>query len=213
MPQYVTSRVASDKLGLHPNTLRKLADNNQIDFIKISSQRRYNIEKYIKDNHTEEYSLEEEGTENICYCRVSSRKQLSDLKNQEKFLKKKFPKYTIISDVGSGINFKRPGLLKILDKAQQGSIKTVVVAHKDRLARIAFDLIEHLIQKNGGKVLVLSKNEISEEEEFVQDVIGIITVFGAKFYGTRNYQSKSDKIIPKNKRNKKEQENSDSESE
>lgn len=199
MSKYVPSRVATERLGLHPNTLRRLADDDKIEYIRISGQRRYNLDKYIKDNHLDD--SDSSGADNkICYCRVSSKKQAKDLDRQIKFLQKRYPHHTIISDVGSGINFKRPGLLRILDQAQQGNITEVVVAYKDRLARIGFELVQHIIETNGGRIVVLNKSEVSEEEDFVQDIISIITVFSAKYHGSRKYKDQNDKNIPKKNR-------------
>lgn len=205
MDIFVPSRIASAKLGLHPNTLRKLADDNEIDHIIVSKQRRYNIAKYIRDHNLEDNSedSEEHQLEKIVYCRVSSKKQAGDLSRQIKYVQKKYPKHRIITDVGSGINFKRKGLQEILELAMQKNLKEVVVAYKDRLARIGFDLIKFIIEENGGKIVVLNKNEVSEETEFAEDIISIITVFSAKYYGSRKYKNKDRSDKTKNNKNQK----------
>ena len=148
MPVYIPSRLASQKLGLHPNTLRKLADNGNIDYIKVGQQRRYNVDKYIKDNNIgDEDSEDENPAERIIYCRVSSKKQSEDLNRQIKFVQKKYPKHRVITDVGSGINFKRQGLQEVLELAMQKRLKEVVVPYKDRLARIGSTSLNLLSQQ------------------------------------------------------------------
>jgi putative resolvase len=194
---YVASRIAIKRLGFHPNTLRKLADEGKIDHIKISGQRRYNVEKYIQENGILDESSEEDELDNkpqkICYCRVSSKKQAADLSRQIKFIQSKYKKHRVISDVGSSLNFKRPGLQEILDLAMQKNLKEVVVAYKDRLARIGFDLIQQIIEKNGGRLVVLNKNDVSKETELAEDIISIITVYSARYYGSRKYKNTVDK--------------------
>ena len=82
----------------------------------------------------------------IVYARVSSRKQLGDLERQITLLEKSRPGYRVVSDIGSGINFKRRGLLHVLDLAISGRLDELVVAHRDRLMRFGFELIEHILK-------------------------------------------------------------------
>lgn len=179
---YLPSRKASKHLGVHPNTLRHWADTNKIKFIRNpAGQRLYDVA-----------SLEPEPQSNLqyCYCRVSSYKQKDDLQRQISFLKEKYPNHTIVSDIGSGLNFKRKGLLSILEQASLGNIQEVVVAHRDRLARFGFDLIRWLLEKNGGRILVLDNLTLSPEKELVTDIISILTVFSCRIHGLRKYSDK-----------------------
>jgi predicted site-specific integrase-resolvase len=179
---YLPSRKASKYLGVHPNTLRHWADTNKIKFIRNpAGQRLYDVA-----------SLEPEPQSKLqyCYCRVSSYKQKDDLQRQISFLKEKYPNHTIVSDIGSGLNFKRKGLLSILEQASLGNIQEVVVAHRDRLARFGFDLIRWLLEKNGGRILVLDNLTLSPEKELVTDIISILTVFSCRIHGLRKYSDK-----------------------
>jgi putative resolvase len=179
---YLPSRKASKHLGVHPNTLRHWADTNKIKFIRNpAGQRLYDVA-----------SLEPEPQSNLqyCYCRVSSYKQKDDLQRQISFLKEKYPNHTIVSDIGSGLNFKRKGLLSILEQASLGNIQEVVVAHRDRLARFGFDLIRWLLEKNGGRILVLDNLTLSPEKELVTDILSILTVFSCRIHGLRKYSDK-----------------------
>ena len=125
----------------------------------------------------------------IVYARVSSRKQQDDLERQVAYLKAKEPHAEVISDIASGLNFKRKGLKAVLERSLQGDKLTVVVAHRDRLARFGFDLIEWLIQRNGGQVVVLSKSaHTSPTDELLQDLLAILSVFAARMHGLRKYR-------------------------
>jgi excisionase family DNA binding protein len=128
----------------------------------------------------------------ICYCRVSTHSQKDDLERQIKFFRNEFPTYEIIKDIGSGINFKRKGFNSILEYAIEGNIEEIVVTHKDRLCRFGFELIENIISKqSNGKILVLNRKETSPQEELVNDLISIITVFSSRLYGLRSSKIKN----------------------
>jgi putative resolvase len=112
------------------------------------------------------------------------------LDNQRKFMEKMFPKYEMIEDIGSGINFNRKGLRKIIDLAIEGKVNMVVVANRDRLTRFGFDFIKDLIEKySNGRVVVLNEKEVIEPEiELARDVLQIMNVFVAKMNGLRRYK-------------------------
>jgi predicted site-specific integrase-resolvase len=188
---YVTLKEARKQLGLHPNTLRKYADEGIIDTIKTpSGQRRFNIESFIKQKQN--------NPQTILYCRVSSVRQKDDLNNQKNYLISEYPGAEVISDVGSGLNFKRKGLRTILERLLQGDSIKLVVAERDRLCRFGFELIEHLVNKNGGEIVVLNQIESSPESELVSDILSIIHVFSCRIHGMRKYknQIKEDKDLP-----------------
>ena len=179
---FITSNKAAKLLNIHPNTLRTWDSKGLIRSLRIGEkgQRRYDVSNLIKK--------EESTKENICYCRVSSRSQKEDLESQINFLKQKFPHHNVISDIGSGLNYKRKGLRTILDKAIKGTIGQVVVAYKDRLCRFGFELCEYVINASGGEILVLNQLDSSPQEEMVKDLTSIIHVFSCRLYGLRRYK-------------------------
>lgn len=125
----------------------------------------------------------------MAYARVSSRKQKDDLERQIAYLKAKEPNAEVITDIASGLNFKRKGLTTLLERCLQGDKLTVVVAHRDRLARFGFELIEWLIERNGGQVVVLSKSaHTSPTDELFQDLLAVLGVFAARMPGLRRYR-------------------------
>jgi len=109
-------------------------------------------------------------------------------------MRAKYPGWVVVTDVGSGLNWKRKGLRTILQRSLQGSISAIAVAHKDRLARFGFDVIEFMLAQKGVRIVCDSNDEHkSREEELVDDIISIITVFSSKIYGHRKYSKRFDK--------------------
>src|SRR5690606_21019018 len=111
----------------------------------------------------------------FCYCRVSSHKQKDDLDRQKEFMRKQYPNHEIVFDIGSGINFKRKQFLWLLEQASIGNVKEVVVAHRDRLCRFGFELIEWFFTKHNVKLMVLDDSKSSPQQELVTDLLSIIT--------------------------------------
>ena len=180
---YVKLREAVEKTGLHPHTLRKYADEGIIPCVRTpSGQRLFDIDTWIG---------EQQPTVTILYARVSSHKQKDDLERQIAYLRSKEPDGDIITDIASGINFKRRGLKTLLERSLSGDKLRVVVAHRDRLARFGFELVEWLIERNGGEIVVLSKSHhTSPTDELYQDLLAVLSVFTARMPGLRRYRDK-----------------------
>jgi putative resolvase len=106
---FVVPKKASQILGVHYQTLRAWDAKGKIETIRMDGGKRlYNVKKYIRDNNLQEEA--EIIRHNICYCRVSSASQKDDLERQVAFMKNKYPNHEIMTDIGSGINFKRKKL-------------------------------------------------------------------------------------------------------
>lgn len=175
----LTSKKACAKLGVHPNTLRRWAENKQIKFIRTpSNQRLYDVDNFLNSV---------KGRKKIVYCRVSSRNQKDDLYSQTKYMRSQFPNHECIEDIGSGLNFKRKGFRALLERIMFGDVEEVVVAYKDRLCRFGFELLEQVASKHNTKLVVLNKIELSPEDELVKDLLAIIHVFSCRLYGLRKY--------------------------
>ena len=110
-----------------------------------------------------------------------------------------FPNAEVITDVASGLNYRRKGLATILERIHQGDKLTLVVAYRNRLARFGTELIEHFLQQNGGQLLVLNQRDLSPPEELTQDLLAILTVFSARASGLRRYRKKiqDDENLPR----------------
>ena len=134
----------------------------------------------------------------IIYCRVSSPKQKSDLERQSSLLSHQFPEHHLITDIGSGLNWKRPGLLSILGQSMSGGVSEVVVASKDRLCRFAFDLVAWILQTHGTQIVVLDQTDKSPIDEIGEDVLAIMQVFACRWNGQRRYRkTQKSKANPK----------------
>ena len=127
--------------------------------------------------------------ETVCYCRVSSAKQRGDLQRQCAQMRSLYPNAEIIRDIGGGLNWKRQGLLSILERIHRGDKLTLVVAHRDRLARFGFELIEWLVQQNGGQVLVLHQPDASPQSELTEDLLAVLHTFSCRMPGLRRYRT------------------------
>ena len=195
---YKTRKEACEILGIHYHTLYRLGKSGEIESTKIGKQTKYNVDKYLKSKQ-----IEKSNKRKICYCRVSSNKQKKDLETQIKYMQIKYPLYEIISDIGSGLNFNRKGLLKIIDYAVNGEIEVVVITYKDRLARFGYDLIEYLIKKysKGGIKIEHKTEEKTPTEEVTKDIISIMNVYVAKINGLRKYKNKIKTELTESKKN------------
>jgi len=187
--KYVNRRELIKTLNIHYHTVYNLVKNNKIETIKVGNISKYNLEKYIADNKK---TIDKIIKKKICYCRVSSKKQNSDLERQIKLMQINYPNHIIISDIGSGLNFKRKGLEEIIDMAIKGEIEEVVITYKDRSARFGYDLIEMILNKySNAKITIINQNKYqTENEELVKDIISIMNVYVAKINGMRHSHTK-----------------------
>ncbi|MBG0742883.1 IS607 family transposase [Cylindrospermopsis raciborskii LB2897] len=180
---YVPLRKAVKILGMHPNTLRRYADEGKIKSIKNSAgQRLYDVELYIRGDGSR--------TSTICYCRVSSSKQRDDLDRQIAYMQSLYPGAEVIKDIGSGLNFKRKGLRSLLDRLLRGDKFILVVTCRDRLARFGFELVQYLVEQNGGQILVLDKTVHCPQSELTRDLLSILHIFSYRIQGLRKYSKK-----------------------
>lgn len=127
---------------------------------------------------------------NILYARVSTKSQKDDLDRQVDNLKQyaysKGYSFEIITDIGSGINYKKEGLLKMINLVERGEVDRIIILYKDRLIRFGYDLIEYICKLNDTKIEIVDNSTISKEQELTEDLIQIITVFANRLYGARS---------------------------
>ena len=131
----------------------------------------------------------------IAYARVSSNDQKEDLERQhavlEAFCNKNGWQTEIIKDLGSGMNYNKKGLLRLLERIIHGQMSRLVLTHKDRLLRFGADLIFRICEIKGIEIVIINKGEQpSFEEELTRDVMEIMTVFCAKLYGRRSHKAR-----------------------
>lgn len=131
----------------------------------------------------------------IGYCRVSSHDQKEDLARQkqvlELFCASSGWQYEIIEDLGSGLNYSKKGLKRLIRLIVDSKVERLVLTHKDRLLRFGSELIFSLCEHFGTEVVVINRTEDSTfEEDLATDVLEIITVFSARLYGSRSHKNK-----------------------
>ena len=130
----------------------------------------------------------------IGYCRVSSRKQKDDLERQVEnlrtYLYAQGNPFEIITDIGSGINYTKEGLQELIRRIETNQVEKVVVLYKDRLLRFGFELLETIATIHGCKIEIVDTTRESEQQELVEDLVQIITVFSCKLQGKRAHQTK-----------------------
>ena len=183
MKHYKTPRETSEILGISIDRLRRLAENGTISTISTpGGHRRYDVQGYLDEQTEATFTT-------IGYCRVSGRGQKDALESQVRYVQSHYPEAEIIRDFGSGINFKRKGLLTLLERVLRGDKFRVVVAHRDRLARFGGEVIQFLVEQNGGEVVVLDENVHSPEQELTEDLLTILDVFSRRLSGLRRYRA------------------------
>jgi putative resolvase len=184
MVQYYSSKETCKVLGICMKTLQTYANNNKINYIRTGGWRKYDLDGYLNITN-----IAKPNKIKICYCRVSSYDQRNDLDRQVTYLKNKYPTHEIIKDIGSGINFKRKGLLKILDLAIENKLDELVITYKDRLCRIGYELMEHILTKySNTNIIIENKEEKQSSQQVTENLIEIITVYSSKLYGSRSYK-------------------------
>ena len=197
MDKFITRREVLKILKIHYHTLYSMAKRGDIETLEVGKRQLYNLDKFLRNK-----GVMNKIKRKICYCRVSSNKQKEDLQRQISYMKKKYPDYEIVKDIGSGLNFNRKGLNKIIELAISGELEELLITYKDRLCRIGYDLIENIIKKySNGKITIVNKEEEeTRTEEVTKDIISIMNIYVAKINGLRKYKLKIKETIKKNKK-------------
>jgi len=136
----------------------------------------------------------------VVYMRVSSQAQKPDLANQRSILEQFCAARGLavtqwVSEIGGGLNFKRPKFLAVVDRIVTNQVAALVMAHKDRLVRFGFDLLAHLCRTHNCELRVMNTEPLSPEQEMVQDLMTITHCFSARLYGLRNYRKALQKAL------------------
>jgi putative resolvase len=186
---------AAKELGVSVKTVRRWADAGKLKYERTpTGHRRFFISDIKKITPRDISKLEERIT--INYARVSSHDQKEDLTRQiqvlEAFSSANGWQFETISDLGSGLNYQKKGLQKLLKRIMQGDLGRLVLTHKDRLLRLGSELVFAMCEEFETEVVIVNKStdEVSFEQELVTDMIELITVFTARLYGSRSRKNK-----------------------
>ena len=196
MKQYISIKEASLIIGVTTTTLRRWESDSKLipHHRTLGNHRRYKLNDILNIINPQT-STQTVFKKTVCYARVSSHDQKDDLIRQTKVLEK----YTkdngitnslLISDIGSGMNYKKKGLSKLIKLILNNEVDKIILTHKDRLLRFGSDLIINIAKQFNVETLILNKEDKTFEQELASDVIEIITVFSAKLYGSRSHKNK-----------------------
>jgi predicted site-specific integrase-resolvase len=129
----------------------------------------------------------------LAYARVSSQDQWADLERQRQVLElycaSQSWTFEVLADLGSGVNYHKRGLKRLLDEILAGTIGRLVLTHKDRLLRFGAELVFAICQAKEVEVVIINYgDDATFEEDLASDVLEIITVFSARLYGSRSHK-------------------------
>jgi putative resolvase len=178
-------------IGKSTKTLQKWDREGKLKASRApQSNRRY----YTHDQYLEYRGLKAaEKGQTLVYARVSGVAQKPDLLNQVQALKNACERQNItvdewLQDIGSGLNYKRKNFNRIMEMVELGQVRRLVIAHRDRLVRFGYGYFETFCKRHNCTIIVINGDALSPEQEMVQDLIAIVTVFAARLHGLRSYK-------------------------
>jgi predicted site-specific integrase-resolvase len=181
---------AAEALGVSAQTLRRWEREGRLlpDERTAGGRRRYDLARLRPEMFRAEADAKRR---TIAYARVSSHDQKDDLERQkqvlELFCAQQGWTFEVIADLGSGMNYHKKGLKRLLDAVIDGQVGRLVITHKDRLLRFGAELVFAICEAKGVEVVILNQGEDAAfEEDLAKDVLEIITVFSARLYGSRS---------------------------
>ena len=202
--QYVPAAKLTKMAQVHSSTLRGWAERGIIECKRMPGGKRlYNklqFEQLVSDSHG---PGQPGARASVIYTRVSSQHQKADLERQVQDLKQAYPNHQVVQDVGSGLNWKRRGLLSLLEQCHQGNVQEVVVAYRDRLCRFGLELLEWIFHKYDVRLVVHSKDEStsSPSQELAEDLLAVSNFFVARNNGQRAGQKRRERKTKKQGQN------------
>lgn len=183
----------AELLNVSVRTLQRWDNEGKLKAFRTPTNRRYyTYEQYLEYKGIAKSEIKRK---NIIYTRVSTSNQKDDLKNQINFLRQ----YTnssgiiideVIEDYGSGLNYNRKKWNKLIDECMLNEIDTIYITHKDRFIRFGYSWFERFLNKFNVKIIVVNNEDLSPQEELVQDIVSILHVFSCRIYGMRKYKKK-----------------------
>lgn len=192
MGRYVGIGEAAKVLGVSIPTLRRWEATGKIAAEHTTGgHRRYDLTKLRPELFR---AAEKEARRTVAYARVSSHDQKDDLERQKQVLELYCARqgwtFEVIADLGSGMNYHKNGLKRLLNDVVEGRIERLVISHKDRLLRFGAELVFAICEAKDVEVVILNQGEDTTfEEDLAKDVLEIIDVFSARLYGSRSHKN------------------------
>ncbi len=202
MERFVGIGEAAQALGVSITTLRRWeATGRLVAEHTAGGHRRYDLGKLRPEMLR---AKDEAKRHTVAYARVSSSDQKDDLERQKQVLERYCARqgwtFEVIADLGSGMNYRKKGLKRLLDAVIDGEIGRLVITHQDRLLRLGAELVFAICEAKNVEVLILNQGSQRDaspaqqgedadstfEEDLAKDMLEIITVFSARLYGSRS---------------------------
>ena len=182
------------ELGVTSEHVRTMHRTGEVIPARISEKgTRYYSEEQLRELKNTQFSQREEKV--VAYCRVSTKSQKDDLEKQvenvKSYMYAKGYSFEVITDIGSGINYKNKGLQELISVIDSNQVTKVVILYKDRLVRFGFELIQLLCELHGVEIKIIDNSEHSTDEELTDDLIQIVTLFANRLYGSRSKKTKT----------------------
>jgi putative resolvase len=187
MERLYTLKEAKRLLGVTTKTIQRWDKEGKMRVVRTVGGRRRIPESEIKRI----LGLKEERVV-VGYARVSSTTQKDDLERQKQLIHsyakdKGYGEVQILSDVGSGLNEKRKGFLKLLEMVAERKVSKVIIVYEDRLTRFGFETLRKMFQAFGTEIEVINSEE-KAQDELVEDLITVVSHFAGKLYGMRSHK-------------------------
>jgi len=190
----INAAKAKQYLGIHIRTLQKWdkTDILKPTFRTSGGKRMYDTDVLDRYLNKPIVSISKRV---LVYARVSGKHQINDLKNQVQSLcdfctTTGVSNFEIVDEIGGGLNFDRPKFKQLIKDITSGKISKLIVAHKDRLCRFGFEMVDNIAKDNGCEIVILNNLKLSPQEEMVTDLMTIIHCFSSRLYGLRSYKNK-----------------------
>ena len=194
MNKLLTLQEVKSILNVSKSTLQRWDNSGKLVALRTEGgHRRYklsDIEKILGIVNNKEKDNKEIVVATYARCSTPYQKAHGDIERQSMRLfeyctKHKYKVEHIIKDMGSGLNDKRKGFIKLCNLVVNKKISKVIIEHKDRLTRFQYNLIEFFFNSYGVEIELLDKKEYTEQEELVNDMMMLIASFSGRLYSAR----------------------------
>ena len=184
------------RIGKAPSTVRRWEREG-----KFTSRRGAGGQRYYDESDVQRalrIAPEDAQKKVIVYCRVSSPAQKPDLRFQVDAMRTFCLGAGIavdewIEEIGGGMNFKRKQFIDLVERIERFEVKHLLIAHKDRLVRFGFEFFEYFCERHGCELTVVNQEQLSPQQEMVEDLMAIIHCFSSRLYGLRSYKKQIEK--------------------
>ena len=202
MNKLLTLQEAKSILNVSKSTLQRWDNSGKLVALRTEGgHRRYklsDIEKILGIVNNKEKDNKDIVVATYARCSTPDQKAHGDIERQSMRLfeyctKHKYKVEHIIKDMGSGLNDKRKGFIKLCNLVVNKKISKVIIEHKDRLTRFQYNLIEFFFNSYGVEIELLDKKEYTQQEELVNDMMMLIASFSGRLYSDfKNHCIKED---------------------